>query len=268
MNPLKKKNKKEKAVEKKSAKKPSPKEAPSKKAKAAKKAGEDKVEAKKPKAPPKAKKQPEKKADVKEIKSEIPKLEKELKDIKVNQGLIHEVIDAYLSNRHRGNAHTKTRAEVSGGGKKPWRQKGTGRARVGSNRSPIWRGGGIVFGPRNERTYFKKVNAKKKRKALMQVVVQKIREKNLRVVDEIKLAEPKTRYAADFIVGVFRERDSSVLMLIENRDPQIIRSFRNIRNVTITDWKNAEVYSMVKNDKILYSKAAWDNFMKVRGTNG
>ena len=108
-----------------------------------------------------------------------PKLPAKLKEVKVNKALLHEVIDNTLSNQRCGGAYTKTRSEVSGGGKKPWRQKGTGRARVGSNRSPIWRGGGITFGPTKEQSFKKSIPKKKKRKAILEMIVQRIKEKTL-----------------------------------------------------------------------------------------
>lgn len=199
------------------------------------------------------------------IKVEIPALPTYFNNIKVNKILLHEVITSILANKRHSTAHTKTRGEVSGGGKKPWRQKGTGRARAGSIRSPLWRGGGIVFGPRNERSYKKRLTKKKKRKAVLQIIMQHLQEKNLRVVDEIRLTEPKTRLASNFINEVFKKDGSKILVLLDERKPEIIRAFRNIKNVTITDWRNIDAYDLMKNKKLLYSRNAWENFLSSKG---
>lgn len=110
-----------------------------------------------------------------------------------NPSLIHQIVLALAANRRKPIAHTKTRSEVSGGGKKPWRQKGTGRARHGSTRSPLWVGGGVTFGPRKERNYHQKINKKMARAALHVALSQKIREGELRVIDDLTVSQPKTK---------------------------------------------------------------------------
>jgi len=194
-----------------------------------------------------------------------PKLTKELKEIKVNRALLHEVVNAELANKRQSNAHTKTKGEVAGSGKKPWRQKGTGRARVGSRRSPLWKGGGIVFGPTNETDYSKNITKKKKRLAVLQAIVQRISEKNLKVVDSIKLDEPKTKLANNFINSIFNDTNAKVLVLIDRFQPETERSFRNLKNVNIESWRNVSAYGILRHNKILFSKDAWENFMKNRG---
>ncbi len=200
------------------------------------------------------------------MKISTPQIPEKLKDVSVNKSLIHEIINAELSNRRQGNAHTKTRAEVSGGGRKPWRQKGTGRARAGSTRTGIWRGGGVIFGARNEKSYKQKVTKKKKRIALMHMVLQRIKENNLNVADLIKLEEPKTKLASKFLNDIYKENDSSkILILVNKEDTEIFRAFRNIKNVTISDWKNVNTLKLLYHKKILFLKNTWDEFVKVKG---
>lgn len=201
------------------------------------------------------------------MKAVTPKLPKKLKEIKVNNALLHEVVDVMLSNRRFAKACTKTRSEVSGGGKKPWRQKGTGRARVGSNRSPIWKGGGVIFGPTRKQSYNRGIPRKKKQLAVLQMIVQRINEKNLKVVDSIEFAEPKTKLAAGLLKDIFGEEYNKVLVLVEGKNQDICRSFRNISNVTVSEWNNMNTYSLLAHDKILFDKNAWKNFIAAKGLN-
>ncbi len=119
-----------------------------------------------------------------------------------NGDLVHQVVIAMQANRRAPIAHTKDRSEVRGGGKKPWRQKGTGRARHGSSRSPIWRGGGVTFGPTNERNFSQKVNKKMRKKALQVVLAQKFRDGELLFVDKIAMSEAKTKEAHQMVVSL------------------------------------------------------------------
>jgi large subunit ribosomal protein L4 len=193
-----------------------------------------------------------------------PKLPEKLKQIKVNTALIHEVITAELSNRRQGTASTKTRREVSGGGKKPWRQKGTGRARVGSSRNPVWKGGGVTFGPTPERSYKKRLTKKKRQKATLQMIIRRIEENSLKVADEIKLDQPKTREAAKFLNEIFETNKYKMLVLVNNGSPEIYRSFKNISNVTVSDWKSLNAYKLLEHEKILFSREAWESFFSFR----
>lgn len=199
------------------------------------------------------------------MKVETPQLSDKLKDVKINKILIHEVVNTILSNSRAGNACTKIRAEVSGGGRKPWRQKGTGRARAGSNRSPIWRGGGVVFGPTREQSFKKRIPKKKKQKATIGMIAQRIAEDGLKVVDELSLSEPKTKLAAAFLKDIFGGNENKTLVLMEERKPEVFRAFRNIRNVTITDWRNINTYLLLEHEKILFTQAAWDSFLGSKG---
>ncbi len=196
---------------------------------------------------------------------EIPKIPKELENLKVNVNLLHEVVETYRSNQRAGKAKTKDRSEVAGGGKKPWRQKGTGRARVGSNNSPIWTGGGITFGPVKEQHYKKDIPRLKKQIALIQAVVQRIREGGLKVVEKIELADYKTRLAAEFIDSIFKNSAGKKLLVLNSMELDIVRSFRNIKGLTIMDWKNINTYTVLGNHNILFTSRAWESFLDKRG---
>src|SRR5512133_3304935 len=119
--------------------------------------------------------------------------------IKANPALIHEAVVAQQANCRRAIAHTKTKGEVSGGGKKPWKQKGTGRARHGSTRSPIWVGGGVAHGPRNEQNYSRKINKKARTKALYTILSRKFKEGEILFVDNVEMAAPKAKEARNII---------------------------------------------------------------------
>jgi len=198
---------------------------------------------------------------------EIPKLPDGLKDIRVNEALLHEIVITSLANKRHAHANTKTKGEVSGGGKRPWRQKGTGRARAGSNRSPLWRGGGIIFGPSKECSYSKEIPRKKKKTALQQAIVYYIENKNIKLIDDVKLSHPKTKEAAKFIKEAFGSLKGDALIVVDEITEDIRRSFRNINNITVANWKNINTYDLLKNEKILYSKKAWDSFLNTRLMN-
>lgn len=164
-----------------------------------------------------------------------------------NGDLVHQVVTSMLSNARTNTAHTKDRSEVSGGGKKPWRQKGTGRARHGSNRSPIWRGGGITFGPRNERNFNKKINKKMKAKALAVTLSQKIRDNELILIDSIKISEPKTVKAKEIIGALAKntgfetlktKKNNSAVIALSNRDENTEKSFNNFNNMFVEEVRN------------------------------
>jgi large subunit ribosomal protein L4 len=160
---------------------------------------------------------------------------KELKDIELNSsvygvavdgGLVHQVVVAQRANARHNLAHTKDRSEVRGGGKKPWKQKGTGRARHGSSRSPIWIGGGVTFGPRNERNFSQKVNKKVKRKALAMTLSDKVANQNLIVLDKLELSGYKTKEAVEVINAL--PTGKKVLVVLPKSDQTIYKSFANL----------------------------------------
>ncbi len=159
-------------------------------------------------------------------------------NVKANTDVVHEALKAQLSNARSVIANTKNRAQVRGGGRKPWRQKGTGRARHGSIRSPLWRGGGVSFGPTNERNFSVKINKKKKQKALFMVLSSKVREARFALLDDIVLDGIKTKT----IFGIFNTLSQTVfgntylkktLLIVPKSDKTIELSSRNIPNVKV-----------------------------------
>ena len=149
--------------------------------------------------------------------------------VKINNDLIYQAVNTQMANSRHHFADAKDRSEVRGGGKKPWRQKGTGRARHGSIRSPLWRGGGATFGPLKERVFKKKINKKAKRKALFMVLSSKVNDKELVVLDELKISEPKTKIMAGILGKIFKEnKKPRVLIAISKKEDDIVRSAKNI----------------------------------------
>jgi len=146
--------------------------------------------------------------------------------LEINNDLICQAINIQRSNSRTPFAHTKDRSEVRGGGKKPWQQKGTGRARHGSIRSPIWAGGGVTFGPRNEKNFKKKINKKAKRKALFMALSSKFRDKELVVLDKLVLEKGKTKLMTLAIKKIFKKDKPSILII--TGDKNIIRSSKNL----------------------------------------
>lgn len=178
----------------------------------------------------------------------------------IREDLMHKVVVAQLANRRQGTASTKTRAEVRGGGAKPWRQKGTGRARHGSIRSPIWRGGGIVFGPK-PRSYRKKVPKKIKRLALKSALSSKVVENNLIVLDELKMERPKTKDMIN-ILNNLNVKEKALLVLGE-KDENVILSARNIPGVSTGSVESMNVYDLLLHDKLILTKKALEKVEEV-----
>jgi large subunit ribosomal protein L4 len=162
-------------------------------------------------------------------------LPKEIFDIPVNPDLVHQVVVSQMANRRRVIAHTKDRGEVSGGGKKPWRQKRTGRARHGSIRSPIWRHGGVVFGPRKFKVFKKKIPKKMKRKALFMVLSAKAKNDLLILLDKLKIEKPKTKLIAEILNKLLTEKVKNqktkklnCLIVLPEMDRNLILAARNL----------------------------------------
>lgn len=164
-----------------------------------------------------------------------------------NANLVHDVVVGMQGNARAGTAHTKDRSEVRGGGKKPWKQKGTGRARHGSRRSPIWSGGGITFGPRNEKDFSVKLNKKVRRKALGVLLSKKLVDAELLFVDAIALGEPKTAEAKKALEGIatvkgfetaLSKPKNATLIVLPGRDENVEKSFRNFKNAAVVAAKD------------------------------
>ncbi len=148
-------------------------------------------------------------------------------EVAMNADVLHQVVQAQLANARHPIAHTKGRGEVRGGGKKPWRQKGTGRARHASIRSPIWKGGGVAFGPTKERNFARKMNKKTVRKALAMVLSAKVSDGELLVLDRIAFPEAKTKQAIAMFKKFIKPRDS-ILVVTPEKDRLVERTIRNI----------------------------------------
>ncbi len=182
-------------------------------------------------------------------------------DQEIKPHLLHTVVVAQLAARRRGTASTKTRSEVSGGGRKPWRQKGTGRARAGSIRSPLWKGGGVVFGPR-PRDYSVKVNKKVKRKALQNVLAMKFQEGNLIVIDKIELESHKTKEFLRFAesLGI-----NDALIVDVEPSKELVLGARNLKNFKVLPQKGLNVYDVMCYEKLVLTRGALEKIEEVLG---
>lgn len=178
------------------------------------------------------------------------KLDPALFGVEIKPGLIHEVVVAQKANVRQILAHTKDRGEVRGGGRKPWRQKGTGRARHGSIRSPIWRGGGVTFGPTKERNFKQKINKKARRKALLMCLSDKVVNKKLLLLDQLKLPEIKTKLMTKILENL-PCKGKSVMIALSNYDPKIIKSASNLPKVCTIEVRNLNVYDLLIHEYFL-----------------
>ncbi|MBX4190051.1 50S ribosomal protein L4 [Candidatus Parcubacteria bacterium] len=177
--------------------------------------------------------------------------------VPMNKDLLHQIVTAQLANKRQVIAHTKGRSEVRGGGKKPWAQKGTGRARHGSTRSPIWRGGGVTFGPSKEKNFKKKINKKMLQKALKVALSSKTRDGQLIVIDSFELNQPKTKEVATMLKhfsSVFG-KPSSVLM-VSPTNGAIVRAARNLPNVDVVQAAEVSPLMVLSSTFILVPKEA------------
>ena len=172
--------------------------------------------------------------------------------VEVNEHLVHMAVLQQLANNRQGTQKAKTRSEVSGGGRKPWRQKGTGHARQGSTRSPQWKGGGVVFAP-VPRDYSFKLNKKEKRIALKSALTAKVNDNNFVVVDELKLDEIKTK---KFKAVLDNLKVSNALVVLNEKDDTVIRSANNLPTVKTTLTNTINVYDILKYNTVVVTKAA------------
>ena len=176
----------------------------------------------------------------------------------IKEHLIYEAVVNYRANQRRGSASTKTRAEVRGGGRKPWRQKGTGRARAGSTRSPLWRSGGVTFGPK-PRDYSYKMPRKAKRNALKSALAMKFAEKQIMVLDSLKFKEPKTKEGVNFLKKLKIE---SALVIDNQENKNLFLSLRNIPKVKAVDFNQINIYDVLNHKSLVFTKKAFESLME------
>jgi large subunit ribosomal protein L4 len=190
--------------------------------------------------------------------------EMELKDevfgLEVNEALLHEVVTMQLANRRQGTQSTKTRGEVRGGGRKPWRQKGTGRARAGSIRSPLWPGGGIIFGPK-PRSFNYSMPKKKRRLAIKTALSSKVQSGEIIVLEGLEFASPKTKEMAAILNNLNATRKA--LIVIPENNENIYKSARNIEGVNTVAAQNINVYDILAHDKLVITKEAVEKVEEV-----
>lgn len=169
--------------------------------------------------------------------------------------LVHQVVEGIRSNKRAGTADTKDRGEVRGGGKKPWKQKGTGRARHGSTRSPIWVGGGVTHGPLSDKNYKRKISKKMRREALFSVLSKKMKDREILFVDTLLLAETKTKNALEVMKNLSKAYDiksfsdskkKRILVALYERNEKIEKSFRNLPQIEIVFLKNLNPFDVLK----------------------
>ena len=172
---------------------------------------------------------------------------------KVNKYLVHQVVKRYLANKRRGTASTKNRSEVRGGGAKPWKQKGTGRARAGTNSSPIWVGGGIVFGPA-PRDYSFSLPKKMKVAALKSVLLDKLEKKEIIIIDKLSLEENKTSKMVEILKNL--QAFKKPLIITEKEDSIVALSVRNIKGAQVLPVSKINAYDLINHKKIIITKKA------------
>lgn len=180
-------------------------------------------------------------------------LSEQIFGVDVNEHAVYEVVKNQLANKRQGTQSAKTRAEVKGGGKKPWRQKGTGRARQGSIRSPQWRGGGVVFAPK-PRDYSYAVPKKVRRLALKSVLTSKVNDSELIVLDSLNMDEFSTKQASEILKNL--KADKTAMLVIAEQNEKIYKSFKNIPGVEIAVANNMNVYDLLKHNSLIMTQDA------------
>ncbi|MSU54240.1 MAG: 50S ribosomal protein L4 [Candidatus Staskawiczbacteria bacterium] len=180
-------------------------------------------------------------------------LPKEIFEVPMNADLVHQVLISQTGNKRQVGAHTQNRGEVRGGGRKPWRQKGTGRARHGSTRSPIWKGGGVSGGPRNDKNYTKEIPTKMRRKALFMVLSEKAKKNLLVVLDSASIEKPKTKDMASTIKNLPIKLDSR-LVVYQTADKKMFLATRNIKKTGVSEARNLNVVDLLNYKYLLISR--------------
>lgn len=194
----------------------------------------------------------------------------EIFGVKINTDLISQAIAAQMANARRSIAHSKDRSEVRGGGKKPWRQKGTGRARHASIRSPLWRGGGVTFGPRKERNFSVKINKKMKRQALLMVLSGKARDKELVILDDLKLEQAKTKIMAEMIkkinLGAKKDLFKGAMIVLSKKDELAERAIRNLPKILTMGVGSLNVVDLLSVKYLVMTKNAVERISEIYKT--
>lgn len=180
-------------------------------------------------------------------------LSKEVFDVEIKEYAVHQVVVAQLANKRQGTQSAKTRAEVSGGGKKPWRQKGTGRARQGSIRSPQWIHGGVVFAPK-PRDYRMNISKTLRKVAIKSVLTSKVREDNMLILNDISFDAPKTKNMVKVLNNL--NVDSKLLLVTENVNKNVYRSSTNLQDVKVIPVNNINVYDLLRYEKLIITQGA------------
>ena len=185
-------------------------------------------------------------------------------NLAMNNDLVHQIVTSLRSNKRQVIAHAKGRGEVRGGGKKPWRQKGTGRARHASIRSPIWKGGGVTFGPTKERNFKKKINKKMARRALFMALSSKAKDKQILVLDTIKLENPKTKEMALIMKNFasLMEKKPNALLILPVAEADIKRSTNNLTNLSVIEARNLNPLEVLSHKYLVLVKDSVDALNK------
>ncbi len=182
-------------------------------------------------------------------------------DVVLKPEVVKQVIVAIQANKRQTFAHTKDRSEVKGGGRKPWKQKGTGRARHGSSRSPIWIGGGVTFGPRSDRNFSKKINKKVRRLAIKMLLSDKVKNNHLLVIDDLKFTEIKTKTVSDFL-KVLPTKGKSTLMLLAEMNENTVKSISNIQKTDVSLATDVNAAVLAQYENIVLSREALQNIIE------
>jgi large subunit ribosomal protein L4 len=203
------------------------------------------------------------------------KLSSDIFGIEAKAELVHQVVVAQNNNSRQVLAHTKGRSDVRGGGKKPWKQKGTGRARAGSSRSPIWIGGGVTFGPTKERNFSVKINKKMKRKALFMCLSDRVKEDNFILLDKFELKEVKTKKVVEALDKLNKkiiskkedkkDKMPSILIVLDKESDKVFKSAKNINKVSVIGAESLNVVDILKYKYLLTTVQAVESIEKVYG---
>jgi large subunit ribosomal protein L4 len=190
-------------------------------------------------------------------------LNKDVFGVEVNNGVIYDAVQVYMSNSRQATAKTKKRDEVSGGGRKPWRQKGTGRARQGSTRSPQWRGGGVVFGPTGEQSFKLKQNRKEARLALKSVLSDKVNTKDLILVNEIKYEKPQTKQIVEMLKTLNAKNKTLFVVSEDSVNYEALLSMSNLSNVMVLFADEINVYDVLNSESVVMTLDAMKSIEEV-----